>query len=158
MKTLILTLASGIIALCLAATTLNSCTDLNADNNLVNNGDSTSGGGTTEPDDDEDENKDDNDNSELFIDGMYFSRNGFVNSPIKTETSDAMTTTYYYDKDGRISKTEQISYGDVVNTTVTYSYEYSYKRIIRTWSISQDYKDSNLRDTTVSGITTIEYY
>lgn len=88
---------------------------------------------------------------EFFVDGLYFSRAGYVTSKYKRGiTQDDYS---YYDEHGRIIRTERHSNGYSIITT----YEYSGKTV--TCTISQIYDPSvfpNLENSTTT--TVYEYY
>ena len=86
---------------------------------------------------------------EFFVDGLYFYRNGIVSSKYKRVDDQY----YYYDDQGRVSRTESHSNGrSSINT-----YEYSGKTVTHTINITYDptiYPNSkNTTSTTV-----YEYY
>lgn len=68
--------------------------------------------------------------SEFFVDGLYFSRNGIVSSKYKRVNGQD----YYYDNQGRVSKTES---HDNNSSSIT-TFEYSGKTEIRTTTITYD--------------------
>lgn len=142
---LILSFAS---AICLLSSTLNSCTDMNADNREDNTVSSSDG------------NPSDDDNAGLFMDGMYFGKNGSVESAVKASISDnGIETQYFYDNDGRISRTVQTSVSERATSTITFEYEYSYKKIVMTTTIVTDYTDDTyLEDSKTVSTTVTEYY
>lgn len=144
MKKIILSL---IPVLCLSGIIVWSCTEINADNRK-NDTNLPSGNAVT-------------DNPELFIDGMYFDRDGFVNSPAKKSNyvvGGTSNTEYYYDDDGRISRTVQTTISESATTIFTNEFEYSYKKIVTTSTMEIDYTDSRLDESkTVSTLVT-EYY
>jgi len=135
---LILSFAS---AICLLSSTLNSCTDMNADNREDNTVSSSDG------------NPSDDDNAGLFMDGMYFGKNGSV------ESDNGIESQYFYDNDGRISRTVQTSVSERATSTITFEYEYSYKKIVMTTTIVTDYTDDTyLEDSKTVSTTVTEYY
>lgn len=135
-------------AMCLLSSTLNSCTDMNADNREDNTVSSSDG------------NPSDDDNAGLFMDGMYFGKNGFVESAVKASISDnGIETQNFYDNDGRISRTVQTSVSERATSTITFEYEYSYKKIVVTTTIVTDYTDDTyLEDSKTVSTTVTEYY
>lgn len=144
MKKIILSL---IPVLCLSGIIVWSCTEINADNRK-NDTDLSSGNAET-------------DNPELFMDGMYFDRDGYVNSPAKKSRSAAEGSwnwEYYYDDEGRISKTVQTSISESVTSTITCEFEYSYKKIVTTTTTEIDYTDSSLHDSKSILSNVTEYY
>lgn len=144
MKKIILSL---IPVLCLSGIIVWSCTEINADNRK-NDTDLSSGNAET-------------DNPELFMDGMYFDRDGYVNSPVKKSRSAAEGSwnwEYYYDDEGRISKTVQTSISESATSTITCEFEYSYKKIVTTTTTEIDYTDSSLHDSKSILSYVTEYY
>lgn len=135
-------------AICLLSSTLNSCTDMNADNREDNTVSSSDG------------NPSDDDNAGLFMDGMYFGKNGSVESAVKASISDnGIESQYFYDNDGRISRTVQTSVSERATSTITFEYEYSYKKIVMTTTIVTDYTDDMyLEDSKTVSTTVTEYY
>lgn len=71
---------------------------------------------------------------EFFVDGLYFSRAGYVISNLKQSITDTNTCDYYYDAQGRLIRTESHSNGYSIITT----YEYSGKTEIRTATTTYD--------------------
>lgn len=135
-------------AMCLLSSTLNSCTDMNADNREDNTVSSSDG------------NLSDDDNAGLFMDGMFFGKNGQVESAIKATILDSGTEIqYFYDSDGRISRTVQTSVSERATSTITFEYEYSYKKIVMTTTNVTDYTDDTyLEDSKTVSTTVTEYY
>ncbi|MDE6570514.1 MAG: hypothetical protein K2K43_07845 [Alistipes sp.] len=90
---------------------------------------------------------------EFFVEGLYFSRNGFVASKYKSSTTDTWQQDYYYDKYGRLIRTENHSNGSSLITT----YEYSGKTV--TYTSNTIYDPTvypNLENSTST--TVYEYY
>lgn len=144
MKKIILSL---IPVLCLSGIIVWSCTEINADNRK-NDTDLPSGNAET-------------DKPELFMDGMYFDRDGYVNSPAKKSiyvAGGSSNTEYYYDDEGRILKTVQTSISESATTIFTCEFEYSYKKIVTTQTMEINYTDSRLDDSKSVSSYVTEFY
>ncbi len=90
---------------------------------------------------------------EFFVDGLYFSRDGFVGSKLKRYSTDTFTDDYYYDKYGRRIRGEYHSNGSSSITT----YEYSGKTVTLTLNTIWDPTlHPNLENSTST--TVYEYY
>ena len=146
MKKIILSL---IPVLCLSGIIVLSCTEINAENR---ENDTNLPSGNTEQE-----------NSELFMDGMYFDRDGNVNSPAKKSKTnyaagESSNMEYYYDNEGRISRIVQTVISESQIMTTTSEYEYSYKKIVETTTSEIDLANPNLEDLKAVSTTVTEYY
>ena len=86
---------------------------------------------------------------EFFVDGLYFYRNGIVSSKYKRVNEQE----YYYDNQGRVSRTES----HTNNSSSITTFEYSGKTEIRTTTITYDSTIYPNLESTTSTIV-YEYY
>ncbi|MDE7305001.1 MAG: DUF1192 domain-containing protein [Alistipes sp.] len=93
-------------------------------------------------------------NSEFFVDGLYFSRNGYILSKAKRIENQQTTTDYIYDEQGRVSA---ICTAPVNGTSSVATYEYSGKVVTYTHNILYD-KDIHPNKEPVTITTVYEYY
>lgn len=104
--------------------------------------------------------REDNENTEIngddrLIDGLYFSRTGYVSSKSKRWSSDSYDYTYEYDEQGRIQKQTMTMYVDGLtysNGTTVYNYSGKTVTIISTTTYTNPEKEG------YTSTTIYEYY